>query len=156
MSGIRAVAAGLIDEFKHRLPQQRKMQRDNLTLLVATMLEVRSANLMDLAASLPREAERTDMRYQWIARVLGNPLIDPDVVMAPFAAEVLEQAAAEPGGIVLILDQSKLSERRQGPLAMDCAQRDMVRKWLILVASLWQNIQQDRQISVTSCRPFTL
>ena len=113
MSGIRAVAAGLIDEFKHRLPQQRKTQRDNLALLVATMLEVRSANLMDLAASLPREAERTDMRYQWIARVLGNPLIDPDVVMAPFAAEVLEQAAAEPGGIVLILDQSKLSERHQ-------------------------------------------
>ncbi len=53
------------------------------------------------------------MRYQWIARVLGNPLIDPDAVMAPFAAEVLERAAAEPDGIVLILDQSKLSERHQ-------------------------------------------
>lgn len=101
------------DEFKRRLPQQRKTQRDNLALLVATMLEVRSANLMDLAASLPREAERTDMRYQWIARGLSNPLIDPDAVMAPFAAEVLERAAAEPGGIVLILNQSKLSERHQ-------------------------------------------
>ena len=33
--------------------------------------------------------------------------------MAPFAAEVLERAAAEPDGIVLILDQSKLSERHQ-------------------------------------------
>jgi hypothetical protein len=29
---------------------------------------VRSANLMDLAAGLPREADRTDMRYQWITR----------------------------------------------------------------------------------------
>lgn len=84
-----------------------KTQRDNLALLVATMLEVCSANLMDLAASLPREADRTDMRYQWIARTLGNALIDPDAVMAPFAAKVLERAAAEPDGIVLILDQSK-------------------------------------------------
>ncbi len=74
------------------------------------MLDVRSANLMDLAAALPREADRTDMRYQWIARVLGNALIDPDTVMAPFATEVLERAAAEAGGIVLILDQSKLSD----------------------------------------------
>lgn len=61
---------GLVDEFKRRLPQQRKSQRTNLALLVATMLKVRSANLMDLAASLPREADRIDMRYQWIARVL--------------------------------------------------------------------------------------
>ena len=71
------------------------------------MLEVRSANLMDFAAALPREADRTDMRYQWIARVLGNALIDPDTVMAPFAAEVLARAAADRRGIVLILDQSK-------------------------------------------------
>jgi hypothetical protein len=47
-----------------------------VALLVATMLDVRSANLMDLAASLPRAAERLDMRYQWISRLLGNDLID--------------------------------------------------------------------------------
>lgn len=68
VSGIRAVAGGLVGEFKRLLPRQRKTQRDNLALLVATMLDVRSANLMDLAAALPREAERADMRYQWIAR----------------------------------------------------------------------------------------
>ncbi len=59
VSGINAVAAGLVDELRRRLLQQRKTQRANLALLVATMLEVRSANLMDLAASLPREADRT-------------------------------------------------------------------------------------------------
>ena len=72
VSGIRTVADVLVDEFKRLLPWQRKTQRGNLALLVATMLDVRSANLMDLAAALPREADRTDMRYQWIARVLGN------------------------------------------------------------------------------------
>ena len=111
MSGIRAVADGLVEEFKRLLPGQRKTQRDNLALLIATMLEVRSANLMDLAAALPRAADRTDMRYQWIARVLANDLIDPGAVMAPFAAEVLARAAADRRGIVLILDQSKVSDR---------------------------------------------
>src|SRR5689334_3262024 len=95
VGGIKAVAEGLAREFRRLLPGQRKTQRNSLALLAATMLEVRSANLMDLAAALPREAERTDMRYQWIARVLGNGLIDPDAVMAPFAREVLARAAGE-------------------------------------------------------------
>ena len=113
VGGIRAVADGLVDEFKRLLPLRRKTQRGNLALLVATMLEVRSANLMDLATALPREADRTDRRYQWIARVLSNELIDPDAVMAPFAAEVRGRAAADRRGIVLILDQSKVSDRHQ-------------------------------------------
>jgi hypothetical protein len=33
------------------------------------------------------------MRYQWIARFLANPLVDPDEVMAPFARQVLERLA---------------------------------------------------------------
>ena len=64
-----------------RLPGQNKKQREGLSLLVATMLDVRSANLMDLAASLPRAAERLDMRYQWISRLLGNDLIEVDAVI---------------------------------------------------------------------------
>lgn len=114
VSGIKAVAEGLVAEFKRLLPWQRQTQRDNLALLTATMLDVRSANLMDLAAALPREADRADMRYQWIARVLGNGLIDPDAVMEPFAREVLGRAASADGQpIVLIMDQSKLSNRHQ-------------------------------------------
>ena len=112
VGGIGVVAEGIAAELGRRLPGQRKTQRNNLALLVATMLDARSANLMDLAAALPRDAERADMRYQWITRVLGNPLIDPDAVMAPFAGEVLRHAA-EAGRVVLILDQSKLSDRHQ-------------------------------------------
>jgi hypothetical protein len=81
-------------------------------LLVATLLDVRSANLMALAAALPRAAERIDMRCQWIARVLANPLIDCDAVMALFTHEVLARAAAV-DRVEVILDQSKLSERHQ-------------------------------------------
>jgi hypothetical protein len=65
------------------------------------MLDVRSANLMDMAAALPLEAERTGplgnalryMRYEWIARFLANPLVDTDLVMAPFTRQVLKRQA---------------------------------------------------------------
>jgi hypothetical protein len=63
VDGIKHIAARLSAELKHRLPHQRKTQRGKLALRVATMLDVRSANLMDLAAGLPLEADRTDMRY---------------------------------------------------------------------------------------------
>ena len=113
MDSIRGLAEGVAGEFQRLLPRQRKTQRTNLSLLVATMLDVRSANLMDLAAGLPRDADRIDMRYQWISRVLMNQLIDPDAVMAPFAREVLCRLAGEDQPLVLILDQSKLSDRHQ-------------------------------------------
>ena len=59
MNGITEIADSINSELKRRLPNQRKTQRTKLALLVATMLDVRSANLMDLAAGLPREADRT-------------------------------------------------------------------------------------------------
>jgi hypothetical protein len=96
-----------------RLPRQNKKQREGLSLLVATMLDVRSANLMDLSASLPRDCERIDMRYQWISRLLGNELIDTDRVMAPFASEVVQRAAAHGRRLILIIDQSKANETQQ-------------------------------------------
>src|ERR671921_865905 len=113
MNGIKEIADSINSALKRRLPNQRKTQRTKLALLVSTMLDVRSANLMDLAAALPREADRTDMRYQWITRLLGNPLVISDEIMEPFSREVLERAAAGGQPIVLILDQSKMSNRHQ-------------------------------------------
>ena len=113
MTGIERLADGIKAELEQLLPGQRKTQRGKLSLLVATMLDARSANLMDLAAALPLEAERTDMRYQWIARFLANPLVDPDKVMAPFARQVLERQAGGGEPLALILDQSKISDRHQ-------------------------------------------
>ena len=53
------------------------------------------------------------MRYQWIARFLANPLVDPDAVMAPVARQVLERLAGGGEPLALILDQSKISDRHQ-------------------------------------------
>src|SRR3954449_2607332 len=109
MDGIKEIAGSVSSELKRRLPKQRK--RTKLALLVSTMLNVRSANLMDLAAGLPREADRTDMRYQWIVRLLGNPLVISDEIMEPFAREVLERADADGEPLGLILDQCRSATR---------------------------------------------
>src|SRR4051812_30509499 len=113
MSGIVRLAAGIEAELARRLPRQRKTQRGKLALLVATMLSERGANLTDLAAAVPRPAERTDMRYQWIARLLADPRLDGDAVMQPFAEAAVLHTGAAGGTVVLILDQSKVSARHQ-------------------------------------------
>ena len=130
MNGITEIADSINSELKRRLPNQRK--RTKLALLVATMLDVRSANLMDLAAGLPRQADRTDMRYQWITRLLGNPLVISDEIMEPFSREVLERAAASDEPLTLILDQSKVSDRHQVlMLALRCGERALPLAWRV-------------------------
>src|SRR3954464_11999951 len=140
MDGIKEIADGFGAELKRRLPKQRKTQRTKLALLVATMLDVRSANLMELPAGLPREADRTGpsgnaqryMRYQWITRLLGNPLVVSDEIMEPFSREVLERAAAGGQPIVLILDQSKMSDRHQVlMLALRWGERALPLAWRV-------------------------
>ena len=95
MGGIETMAAAIGADLAARLPRQNKKQREGLAL-VATALDVRDVNLMELAAALPRAAERLDMRYQWISRLLGNALIDTDEVIAPFAREVLARCWRAP------------------------------------------------------------
>ncbi len=132
MNGIKSIADSINSELKRRLPNQRKTQRTKLALLVSTMLDVRSANLMDLAAALPREADRTDMRYQWITRLLGNPLVISDEIMEPFSREVLERAAANGEPVTLILDQSQMSERHQVlMLALRWGERALPLAWRV-------------------------
>jgi hypothetical protein len=74
---------------------------------------VRSVNLNELAAALPREAERLAMRHQWVSRLFGNELIRVDDVMAPFAREVLERSGADGRDVVVTIDQSKVDDARQ-------------------------------------------
>jgi hypothetical protein len=113
VGGVATIAAAIAEDMRTRWPGQHKKQREGLALLTATMLEVRSVNLMDLAASLPRAAERLDMRYQWISRLLGNALIEVDAVMAPYAREILTRLAADGRKLVLLIDQTQATEWHQ-------------------------------------------
>src|SRR4030095_200626 len=117
MGGVETVAAAVRADLAARLPSQNKKQREGLALLVATALDVRSVNLMELAAALPRAAEAVGMRYQWISRLLGNPRIDVEAVMAPYAREVLARACAGSRALLVIIDQSKVNDTHHMELA---------------------------------------
>src|SRR4030095_3156320 len=113
MGGIEQLAETVATDMEQRLPGQRKTQRGKLALLGATMLQVRSANLMDGAACLLRPAERLGSRYQWIKRFLANARVVSDAVMAPYGREVLARLSAQGQTVVLLIDQTKVSERHQ-------------------------------------------
>lgn len=113
MGGISAAALAIGADLLARLPLQNKKQREGLALLIATALQVRSVNLNELAAALPRTAGRLDMRYQWISRLLGNELIVVEDVMAPFAREVLERSSTGGQTIIVMIDQSKVNDAHQ-------------------------------------------
>lgn len=113
MGGIEILAEAISADLQARLAGQRKTQREKLALLVATMLDVRSANLMDLAASLPRPAEQLATRYQWIKRLLANDLVDSDAVMAPYGREMLARLAERGETLVLMIDQTQATELHQ-------------------------------------------
>src|SRR4029079_1154465 len=113
MGGIETVAAAIGADLAARLPRQNKKQPEGLALLVATALDVRDVNLMELAAALPRAAERLDMRYQWISRLLAILLTDIEELMAHFASEVLPRASAPAHTLVLTIDQSQVNATLQ-------------------------------------------
>ena len=121
VNGIVVWTEGIKAELAKRLPQQRKTQRNKLAVLVATMMHGRSANLVELAAGLPRESDRSDIGYQWISRFLANDLVCCDTVMEPFAREIpvsstgqaLARLAETGEPIPLILDQTTASDRHQ-------------------------------------------
>src|ERR687897_3011037 len=72
------------------------------------------------------------MRYQWITRLLGNPLVISDEIMEPFSREVLEQAAGNGAPLTLILDQSKMSDRHQVlMLALRWGERALPLAWRV-------------------------
>ena len=106
------------DDLQGRFPRQRKTQRDKLAVLVATMLQVKSANLMELGSGLPIKTTDALSRFQWIKRFLGNDLVDIDAVMGPFSREALSLASADGAQPVLIIDQSTITQLERHELVM--------------------------------------
>ena len=111
--GLEQVLCRVEEDFEQRLPGYHKSRRGGLVMLTGLMMEVRSANLMELAAALPREIGSKDHRYQYIERLLGNTHINCDEIMEAYASEVFQHLAATKQTIVLMLDQSKINELNQ-------------------------------------------
>lgn len=97
-------------DFQKRFPGYHKSRGEGLATLCGVMLRARSANLMELAAALPRLIGTQDHRYQYISRVLANGHIICDEIAGGYAREVFERLSASGETIVLMLDQSHIND----------------------------------------------
>jgi len=108
-----ALIEAIEEDFKQRLSGFHKSRREGLTTLAGVMLETRSANLMELAAALPREIGTADHRYQYIERQLKNEEIDANAVIKPYALQAIERLASRGQTVVLQMDQSHINDTNE-------------------------------------------
>ena len=108
--GINHVAEVIEEDLKDRDTGLNKPHRIGLADLAASVLTTRSVNTSEIANILPREVKSDEERYRYINRWLGNEKIDPLRAMQGFVPEVLEALSKKGETIVLMLDQSKVSE----------------------------------------------
>lgn len=113
MVKLSALIEAIEGDFKARLPGYHKSRREGLVTLAGVMLETRSANLMELAAALPREIGAADHRYQYIERQLKNQEIGADAVIMSYAMQVIGRLASRGQTIILQMDQSHINETNE-------------------------------------------
>ena len=108
-----ALIEAIEEDFQERLPGYHKSRREGLATLAGVMLEARRANLMALAALLPREIGAADHHYQYIQRQLKNPEIGADAVIKSYAMQVIGRLASRGQTIVLQMDQSHINDSNE-------------------------------------------
>lgn len=110
MQGVLGIAAAVESDLARRLPGTSRARRRGVAQVVAAMLAVRSANLVELGNALPRQIASWEKRYQFVERVLGNEKIDCDAVMTSFAGEVARRLSAAGQTLVVMMDQSHIND----------------------------------------------
>lgn len=110
LSGFSGVNEAIKADFMQRLPGYHKSRSEGLTLLSTLLLDVRSANLMELSAALPRDIGTKDHRYQYVSRVLANPHIDCAEIMQAYAGDIFTRLASNGETIILMMDQSHIND----------------------------------------------
>ena len=104
LSSFSGIKAAIKADFKECLPKVYKSRCEGLTLLSSIMLDVQSANLMELLAALPRDIGTKNHRYQYVSRVLSNTHIDCSEIMQAYSGDVFSYLASNAQTIVLMTD----------------------------------------------------
>ena len=108
--GIPHVAAVIEEDLRERDTGLTKPHRIGLADLAASVLASRSVNTSEIANILPRKVKSDEERYRYINRWLGNNKIDPLKAMNGFVPEMMEALSENGKTVILMLDQSKISE----------------------------------------------
>lgn len=108
--GVAHVASVVERDLFDRETALRKQHVEGLSDVVACALSSRSANTAEWQAVLPRRVGDGKSKERYISRLLGNPLIEPLVVMRGFIPEIAGMAGANGKTVVLMMDQSKIAD----------------------------------------------
>jgi hypothetical protein len=110
IGGIAHVSCVIEDDLFERSTGLHKPHVEGLADLVACVLSCRSANTAEWQAILPRKTGDLKSKERYINRFLSNPLINPVTVMGGFIPEIAEMAMTNGKTIILMIDQSKISD----------------------------------------------
>jgi len=108
--GLRRVSRLIDRDLEFRDCCLSKPQRAGLADIAASVLACGSVNTSELSQVLPRKVKSLESNFRYIHRWLSNEKIDPRQVMSGFGAEVMALLSAQGQTIVLMLDQSKISD----------------------------------------------
>jgi len=111
MGSVKHLAVSLVSDLSELFPHMNKSPREKLAIMIATLIETRSCNTMELAARLPLETDRAESRYTWIERFLSATTDDMDI-MAELASRLLAAVCGHGKTIVVSLDQTSLEDDR--------------------------------------------
>lgn len=108
--GVAHLACVIEDDLSSRDTGLHKPHINALADLASCVLACRNANTSEWIAILPRKTQNDKSKERFISRFLSNKLIDPISVMEGFIPEMVMMMSASNQTIVLMLDQSKISD----------------------------------------------
>src|SRR5215213_3967256 len=108
--GVRHLSERIEEDLSDRETGLSKPQAAGLADLAASVLACRSANTAEWQAVLPRETGDAKSKERYVSRFLSNSAGVPDAVMGGFVPELVRMAGADGKTVVLMMDQSKISD----------------------------------------------
>lgn len=108
--GVAHVASVVERDLCDREVGLRKQHVEALADVVACALACRSANTAEWQAVLPRRVSDEKSKERFISRLLASEKIAPLRVMRCFIPEIAEMAGANGKTVILMMDQSKISD----------------------------------------------
>ena len=110
-TGVAGVAASIEKNLLDGNVKLRKQHVEALADLSATVPGIRSVNMSDWICVLPRDTAMRQSKERYILRFLSNSGIDPCNVMSVLVRDLFKRTVPNGSTAVLMLDQSKISER---------------------------------------------
>jgi hypothetical protein len=108
--GVSHVACVIEDDLQTRETRLHKSHIAALADLAACALSCRNVNTGEWMSILPRKTGDEKSKERFISRFLSNGLIDSVSVMRGFIPEIVEMLSGNGQTIILMLDQSKISD----------------------------------------------